>query len=412
VSEESVMSWRAKYPVLVPEVASSGAIGVVRSLGRAGYPVHAVSEEPDAVGLHSRYAKARAVHPPYRSPEYLPWLRQYVRNEGIRAVIPSEGFWLAVRPRVDEFRDLCPDAPDLDVVYRCFSKSDVAERFEADPDPRLRADLPKTWVLRRGGTVPASLREWRAYPLYLKVDAVHTPSRFDGFIERMDVPEVLDRAVAAALEQAPVCIVQAAVPGRKACYNVLVRNSRILAETMCLASHENPHSGGLTSLRHIWWDDRIAADARRRLSALGWTGVAMVEYKYEAAGDRFWFLELNSRYWAALNLDLLADVDFPRLQVDSFFGRDIPPYTTTRRPLRSRLTFPADAGYMLSRVRDRQVPVRTKLCTLVEFLLLFLDPRVKSDMLFPRDRMLYGRFLGRFLIGLLRRRAVAAEPTH
>lgn len=402
----SVENWRTQYPVLVPEVGSSGAIGVIRSLGRAGYPVHAVSEDADAVGLHSRFAAARVVHPAYGSPQYLPWLREYVRAQGIKAVIPSEGFWLAVHPSIDEFRGLCPDAPDPKILYRCFSKCDVAERFDADPDPRLRENLPRTWVLHRGDEIPASVRAWRDYPLYLKVDAVHTSTRLDGFIERIDAPEALAGAVSDARRRAPVCLLQSSIPGRKACYNVLIRDSRVLAETMCLATHENPHSGGLTSLRHSWWDDRIAADARRRLSALGWTGVAMVEYKYEAAGDRFWFLELNSRYWAALNLDLIAGVDFPRLQLDSFFGRDIPTYTTARKPLRCRLTFPADAGYVLSRVRDGQVSVSTKLWTIVEFLLLFLDPRVKSDMLFPKDRMLYARFLGRFLAGLLRRRAV------
>lgn len=397
------MNWRGEYPIFVPEVASSGAIAVVRSLGRAGYPVHAVCDDADAVGLHSRYAGHRAIHPPYESDEYLPWLRDYLRQKEIKAIVPSEGFWLATWGHGEEFRALCPDVRSLDRVYLCISKCSVADRWQSHPDPRLRGHLPETWVLRKGEDLPESLRRWREYPLYLKVDSLHTPSRVAGFVQRIDSATVLEVAVGAALAKAPVCLVQQTVPGRKACYNVLLKDDRVVAETMCLASHENPHSGGLTALRRTWWHDAMAQDARRRVRALGWTGVAMVEYKYEARQDRFWFVELNSRFWAALNLDLMAGVDFPRLQLDSFFRPDPPPYTTTRRPLRCRFTFPADAGYMLSRARDRRVSIVSRVWAVVQFFFLFLDPTLKSDMLFPGDRMLYPRFVGRFVTGLVRR---------
>ena len=42
--------WRRELPVLVPEAETLGAIGVIRSLGRAGYPVHACAVA-EALGL-------------------------------------------------------------------------------------------------------------------------------------------------------------------------------------------------------------------------------------------------------------------------------------------------------------------------------------------------------------------------
>jgi hypothetical protein len=38
------------------QAESVGALAVIRSLGRAGYPVHAVSQDRDAIGMRSRFA--------------------------------------------------------------------------------------------------------------------------------------------------------------------------------------------------------------------------------------------------------------------------------------------------------------------------------------------------------------------
>ncbi|MEX2648810.1 MAG: hypothetical protein WD673_07335, partial [Alphaproteobacteria bacterium] len=70
--------WRQGFAVLVPQVDAIGMIGVVRSLGRAGYRVHACSASPSALGLRSRFAGDAVVHPPYDHPDFLAWSRTYV----------------------------------------------------------------------------------------------------------------------------------------------------------------------------------------------------------------------------------------------------------------------------------------------------------------------------------------------
>jgi predicted ATP-grasp superfamily ATP-dependent carboligase len=48
------------------------------------------------------------------------------------------------------------------------------------------------------------------------------------------------------------------------------------------------------------------------LQALGWHGVAMVEFRVRADGTPV-FLEVNGRFWNSLALAVNAGVDFPRL---------------------------------------------------------------------------------------------------
>jgi predicted ATP-grasp superfamily ATP-dependent carboligase len=58
----------------------------------------------------------------------------------------------------------------------------------------------------------------------------------------------------------------------------------------------------------------------RLLRALGWRGVAMVEFKRGRDGQ-YRLLEINPRYWGSLPLALACGVNFPQYQVELALGR-------------------------------------------------------------------------------------------
>ena len=101
---------RRRHPVLVPTAGAIGAIGVIRSLGRAGYPVHACASSPNALGLRSRFAVRAVVHPAEHDPAFLDWLRGYVQAESISAIVPSESFYLGVRREYHKWSRYFSDA--------------------------------------------------------------------------------------------------------------------------------------------------------------------------------------------------------------------------------------------------------------------------------------------------------------
>jgi hypothetical protein len=125
----------------------------------------------------------------------------------------------------------------------------------------------------------------------------------------------------------------------------------------------------------------------------------MVEYKWDRTTGRYWFIELNSRYWATLNVDLLAGRDYPRHQLDAHFGvvrTNLGPVPEADR-FWCRHTFPDDAGYLMSLLRDPEVPTGKKAYALLEAAYLSLNPRVKSDLWFEGDRGLYWHAMRSFL---------------
>jgi hypothetical protein len=394
-------NWRSGLHVLVPDAHAVGMIGVIRSLGRAGYAVHACGCVPDALGLASRYASVAVCSPPYEDPGFLPWLRDYVARLGISAIVPSDAFLLAIRPAFPEFASLLPVPRDPGLVYAAISKHDVFRQLMGSR--QAGAHLPPTRLLKPGDPLPsASEIEALGLPVFIKVDGVHAiASGGDGIFRAESVVTALAR-VAMLRERYSHLTLQGYVPGLGAGVYFLRWDGELRSEFMNICLHEVPHTGGFCSLRESWRHEAMREDARHKLQEIGWQGVAMLEYRWDSASGRFYFVELNARFWAALHLALFAGVDFPRLLVDAFHGRLEAPVTSYPVGLRCRLAAPFEISYLLSRWRDRALPLVSRLWSVVEFFMLFLDPRPRADLLFPGDRGLYWRQWARVMRTLLR----------
>lgn len=391
-------SWRETCPVLVPDAHAMGSIAVIRSLGRAGYPVHASASHPTALGLRSRWARVSAAGPHYADPGFVPWLDRYLRTHAIEAIIPSEGLLLAVKPVFSDFARFFPVSDDPDVLYTGLSKCEVFRALLGAVDPDVARHLPPTILVDLGADLPARDQlDKLGPPFYVKVDA--RSGRSAAVYRALTVEAALQR-----LEELRPhfthALVQGHVPGRGVGAFFLLWNGEPIGEFMHLRLHEVPHTGGVSSLRESWWHPRIRDDALRKLRALRWHGVAMMEYRWDLATDEFHFIEMNGRFWGSLHLALHAGVDFPCLLLDAFHG-----HLPARAPsfplgVRCRWTFPKEVQYVWSRLKDRELGVRSRVWPALEFVWLSCDPRVKSDLLFRGDRRLYWHGLKRFLTTL------------
>jgi predicted ATP-grasp superfamily ATP-dependent carboligase len=389
-----VRAERSGVAVLVAEAQAMGGIAVIRSLGRAGYCVHALSDEPGALGLRSRFAAVAVVGPPYDDSAFLPWFREYVARNQIRVVIPSEGMLLALQPALAEFGRLLPVPDKAPVLYRGLSKVAVS-RALASPCP-ASANMPPSAVVERSG-VTINLSCLGAGPYYIKGDACHAVDpRTPGRVYRVATRDELEARLAEALTSFERVLVQGHVLGQGVGAFFLRWRGEVLAEFMHRRVHEVPHTGGVSSLRESWWHDGVRKDALAKLEALEWEGVAMMEYRWEPDTGRFHFIEMNGRFWGSLHLALFAGVDFPAVLVDAMLDRAVARVRSFPLGVRCRFTVPKELQYVWSRLRDRRLSVRSKLWTVLEFVLLSLDPRVRSDLLFPGDRGLYWRRLAQF----------------
>lgn len=392
-------NWRQRHAVLVPDAQALGMIGVIRSLGKAGYLVHASSNERDALGLASNFTSKPAINPPYRDGCFIKWLRTYVNENKIELIIPSEGFLHAIEPHFDEFSSLLPVSRNKEITYRAFSKIDVARLFEsADPELRIAECLPPSILLSRSNNLPTPGQlQLLGYPLYVKSDAKYCIDGSTSLLKRIGDPAIAIREIEKSLETHEIILVQGFVRGSKAATAFCISNGEILAKSSVLGLRTNPHTGGMMSLRMSISNPNLEILCEGWLEYLKWEGVAMVECKWDPAQNKFWFIELNSRYWGYLHLDLFSGVDMPRIQADAFFGVKGSGQPARRTGIVTRHLVPGDVGCLRSLLTDPEVKKFSKIKACISFLLDTIDPRIRADLLFPGDRKLYFLQLKKFL---------------
>ncbi len=77
--------------------------------------------------------------------------------------------------------------------------------------------------------------------------------------------------------------------------------------------HEWEPEGGVSSLcMSVPLNEHVRAREKSRvlLEKLNWTGVAMVEYRYDVSSGTYLFMEVNGRFWGSLPLAIAAGVPF------------------------------------------------------------------------------------------------------
>lgn len=119
-------------------------------------------------------------------------------------------------------------------------------------------------------------------------------------------------------------LVQEFVPGHGEGVFLLARAGRTLVRFAHRRLREKPPTGGQSVLcESIAPDPALLAGSERLLADLGWTGVAMIEFR-RAPDGRALVMELNPRLWGSLQLAIDAGVDFPSLLVALHRGEPLP----------------------------------------------------------------------------------------
>jgi predicted ATP-grasp superfamily ATP-dependent carboligase len=114
---------------------------------------------------------------------------------------------------------------------------------------------------------------------------------------------------------------------------------------------EKPPSGGVSVYREsIAADPKLVASSLALLSRFAWEGVAMVEYKLDAATGVPYLMEINGRFWGSLQLAVDAGVNFPGLLVSLALGEHPTPVTAYHVGVRSRWWL-GDLDQLLARLR-------------------------------------------------------------
>lgn len=320
--------------VLVTDAARGSAVAAIRSFGRAGWRVVAADPKRTAPGLFSRHTARRRRYPdPRRDPSgAAEAVIRIVEREHVDLVFPvtDDVILPLLERRADLERVAVVALPGSGLLRTAADKGAVVALAEQHG---VRAPRTVVW----DPTSPAPVPEGLGWPVVVKPVSSRTLGAGRTVVAH-DVSYARDRAdlertLAAA---ASPLLLQEYVRGDGHGVEVLARDGEVLVAFQHRRIREYPPSGGASSLREaVPVRDDLLDAARRLMAAMGWTGLAMVEFKVADDGTPH-LMEINGRVWGSLPLAVAAGVDFPTLAAAVHLGEEPDLPVTPRLGTRSR----------------------------------------------------------------------------
>ena len=324
----------SRPPVAVVMNMFYTGLGIARSLGERGIRVIGLSAHRGIYGNFTRHAEIRECPDSREDPEGL------------------EEFLLRLGEELDGPALLFPTRDD-DVLFLDRSRNRLGDRFTPvlASTPALRACLDKwaTYELARnvGVSVPQTWKIETLEDLLPQLDEIHYPCvmkplsahywrkgdnwktvRARKAICLASAEELIEeyRLVAAA---DPRVVIQEVVPGGDdhlfiaACY--MDRSARLAAAFTAQKVLQVPEGFGTGCIVQTADRPELVATASGLLQAIQFTGIAEVEFKWDAVSASYKLIEINPRPWDQHRLGHAAGVDLIYAAYCDFAGLAVAP---------------------------------------------------------------------------------------
>ncbi len=304
-------SKQSKPTILVTNAGLGSAIAIIRSLGRKGWQVVAADSDRASPGFRSRYAHQTLLYPPPESApqEMVDALLEGARKHDVDLIIPAtDAVILPLSEQRARFAEVCrlalPEADSLAMASNKLATVHLAQR--------LGVPVPKTHLVE---TVDQALERASemSWPVVLKPQ-VSRLYRDRQAVETYTVCYAENRDHLAVqmkrFEGRCAVLLQEYTAGEGHGVELLMDHGRPLAAFQHKRLREIPITGGASSLRQSVAIDPVLYEySVELLSAMNWTGLAMVEFKVGPAGPKL--MEINGRVWGSLPLAVFCGMDFP-----------------------------------------------------------------------------------------------------
>jgi carbamoyl-phosphate synthase large subunit len=293
----------AKTRVLVTGAGGAAGVAVIRSLARrADVDLFAGDMDGWAAGLYLVPADRRRLLQPGLAPDFVDAIAALCREDALDVVISTVDVELPplARRRAD-LAGAVLAAASIDTLDVTLDKWLLAERCA----PLLR--VPTTRLLDAEGIAA----DWD-FPVIVK------PRRGAG---SRGVHLVRDREELEAHAPDDSQLIQENLPGDEFSVDVLAdaAGNVVVAVPRTRARVDS----GVSIAGRTLHDDGLETTAAAVAKAIGLTGVANVQLRYDVNGVPA-LLEVNPRFPGALPLTIAAGADLPSLALDLALGRELP----------------------------------------------------------------------------------------
>lgn len=346
-------------PVLIVKIGHyplhHGGVGAIRSLGRLGVPVYAVTEQRFTPAASSRYLTKAFPWPTTGSEpaeDLVAGLRKIASALPGRAVaVPTDDeAAVLLAEHADELSEhlLLPSVP-RDLPRSLASKHGLSQLCAKHGVPTPRSALIES------RTELDSVAGAFAFPIVLKNSEpwLRLASPAVGGSTLVWTPEEL-RAVAANWPDEPHVLVQEYLPREESTDWIahITRHEAGLVTFTGVKVRSWPPHAGVTTYAYSVANPELAAITERFCAEVGFTGIADLDWRLDHRDGKYKLLDFNPRVGAQFRLFETHDgIDVVRAQHLALSGRPVPasPQVDGRRFVVEHLDMPARFAYRKSR---------------------------------------------------------------
>jgi len=303
-------------------------LGVIRSLGRRGIPVHVLDHEL-SIGRFSRYCKSYTVAPnPAKEKEYVSFLMAYgrrLRPEKWVLFANSDQVvgLLSKHKKILEEYYLIP-TPDWEVIKYVYNKKNAYQLAES-----LGIPAPKTYYPLDTGDLE---KIGVSFPVIIKPatrDFFFGTFRKKAFLIR-NKQQLLQvyKMVCDFMDPSEVLIQEFIPVGPKHLYSFcpFFKEGKVVTRIMARRSRQHPMDfGQATTYAETVHIPIMEEMGKRFLEKIGYYGLAEVEFMYDTRDQKYKFLEVNARVWGWHTLAIGAGIDLPYLLFRDMTGQPLQP---------------------------------------------------------------------------------------
>jgi predicted ATP-grasp superfamily ATP-dependent carboligase len=335
--------------VLIPDGETWDAVKVMRCLKHvSGTTVHVLAKTRLPLARLSRYCSSYHCHTSENDEDWIRVIRSIVRNLRIDVVLPvtERGVEFVARNRsaIAEFVAVPPLA-DFELVMMAQDKWSF-HRFATQNGFPVPASV---LIGKAGDTSIASLNLDS-----IKYPALFKPTLLDGGFGIVKVEKHSDLAYTwndKHIIKGYQYILQEYLPGTVVCLAIYSRDGEIVAYTLWKTL--------LTNRRRLYYYDQNLLDLSKRLiSAMGWSGIANIDFLINPDDGVINILDFNPRFGQSLLGSLVAGVNFPLLACSGAMGME---YPNMQQQEAIKYAHPAtQSKILMCQLIGRQQPVKIK----------------------------------------------------
>ena len=301
-------------PALVLGIETQIGLALVRELGRAGIRVIGISRSAHPIAGASKYME-RVVRAPERREELIPWLAALGREYSGAVLLALSELDLALlaenREALDGLRLVCPSLAAL----RATSDKAATLRIASE----VGICVPRSVSVAEAGTIEAAVASAN-YPAVVKWS---DPVAVRLALEREGLPLIKAEYAQSPTELTAILsrysrvgawpLVQQYCRGVGLGQFFFMKSGEALLRFQHLRVAEWPPEGGVSAvcdalpLSEHGALQELSIELLRRL---GWSGVAMVEYRLDPATGETVLMEVNGRFWGSYPLAVHSGAGF------------------------------------------------------------------------------------------------------